>query len=158
MRCPFCNSEETQVKDSRPADDGSSIRRRRACASCGARFTTFERVQLREIAVVKSDGRMQPFDREKIFKSMQIALRKRPVKAEDVEAAVNEIVRTVETMGEAEIESTRIGELVMKTLARLDSVGFIRFASVYKEFSRPEDFHEFLGKLDSQDEVQDAAE
>ncbi len=147
MQCPFCKSEETQVKDSRPAEDGSSIRRRRACPACGARFTTFERVQLRDMTVIKSDGRRQPFDRDKIMKSMQIALRKRPVEMEEIEKSINTLVRDLETSGEQEIAASAIGELVMKALARLDSVGFIRYASVYKDFCRPEDFREFLSDI-----------
>jgi transcriptional repressor NrdR len=147
MHCPFCSNDDTQVKDSRPAEDGSSIRRRRACPSCGARFTTFERIQLREMVVLKSDGRRQPFDRDKVVKSMQVALRKRPVDAEGIETAVNSIVRALETEGEAEITTPQIGELVMKSLAHLDSVGYIRYASVYKDFRKPEDFDDFLSGL-----------
>ncbi len=147
MRCPFCGNEETQVKDSRPTEDNSAIRRRRACPSCGARFTTFERVQLREITVVKADGRKQVFNRDKIIKSMQIALQKRPVELETIEKSANSIVRQLETTGDHEIESKKVGELVMKALAQLDTVGFVRYASVYKDFRRPEDFNEFLHEL-----------
>ena len=147
MRCPFCGDNDSQVKDSRPTDDGAAIRRRRACPGCGARFTTFERVQLREMTVIKADARAQIFDRDKITKSMQVALRKRPVDAAQIEKAVSGIVRQLESLGESEIKSDRVGELVMKALARLDAVGFIRYASVYKDFCQPDDFHEFLREL-----------
>ena len=147
MRCPFCLHEETQVKDSRPTEDTSCIRRRRACPSCGARFTTFERVQLREMTVVKSGGRRQPFDRDKMLKSMQIALQKRPIELETIEKAANSVVRQLESHGEAEISSKYIGELVMKAMAQLDTIGYIRYASVYKDFREPEDFNEFLEDL-----------
>ena len=148
MRCPFCSSEETQVKDSRPTEDNSAIRRRRSCPSCGARFTTFERVQLREMTVIKAGDRKQPFDRDKMIKSMQIALRKRPVELEDIEKSANSIVRQLESMGDAEINSDDIGELVMKALARLDMVAYIRYASVYKDFRKPEDFNDFLEEVE----------
>ena len=148
MRCPFCSSEETQVKDSRPTEDNSAIRRRRSCPSCGARFTTFERVQLREMTVLKAGDRKQPFDRDKMIKSMQIALRKRPVELEDIEKSANSIVRQLESMGDAEINSDNIGELVMKALARLDMVAYIRYASVYKDFRKPEDFNDFLEEVE----------
>lgn len=147
MRCPFCGDEETQVKDSRPTEDNSAIRRRRSCPKCEERFTTFERVQLREMTVVKSGNRKQPFDRDKIIKSMQIALRKRPVELEEIEKSANGIVRQLETQGEQEINSRQIGELVMKALIELDAVGYIRYASVYKDFREPEDFNEFLDDL-----------
>lgn len=147
MRCPFCGHEETQVKDSRPSEDNSAIRRRRACPSCGARFTTFERVQLREMTVIKADGKPQPFNRDKIIKSMQVALQKRPVDLEMIEKSANSIVRQLESTGEHEIASKTIGELVMKSLAQLDTVGFVRYASVYKDFRRPEDFDSFLKEL-----------
>ena len=147
MRCPFCNHDDTQVKDSRPAEDNSSIRRRRFCTECGARFTTFERVQLRDMTVIKSDGRRQPFDRDKVTRSMQVALRKRPVDMEHIEKSTNAIVRQLETMGESEITAAQIGELVMRALARLDQVGYIRYASVYKDFCKPQDFNEFLEEL-----------
>ena len=148
MRCPFCSSEETQVKDSRPTEDNSAIRRRRSCPSCGARFTTFERVQLREMTVLKAGDRKQPFDRDKMIKSMQIALRKRPVELEDIEKSANSIVRQLESMGDAEINSDNIGELVMKALARLDMVAYIRYASVYKDFRKLEDFNDFLEEVE----------
>lgn len=158
MRCPFCANEETQVKDSRPSEDASAIRRRRACPACGARFTTFERVQLREMTVIKNDDRRQSFDRDKLMKSMQVALGKRPVGIEQIEKATNGIVRQLESMGDPEIRSDHIGELVMKALARLDSVGFIRYASVYKDFSKPEDFNDFLEDLKDLQAARDAAE
>ena len=147
MRCPFCGHDETQVKDSRPTEDNSSIRRRRACPKCGERFTTFERVQLRDMTVLKSGGRKQPFDRDKIIKSMQVALRKRPVELDEIEQAANDIVRQLESQGEAEIESDKIGGYVMKALIGLDIVGYIRYASVYKDFREPEDFNDFLDEL-----------
>lgn len=147
MRCPFCFDEDTQVKDSRPSEDNSAIRRRRECAKCGERFTTFERVQLREITVIKSGGRRQPFERDKIIRSMQTVLRKRPVELEDIEKAANDIVRQLESEGEAEVESRAIGELVMKALINLDVVGYIRYASVYNDFRDPSDFDAFVQKL-----------
>jgi transcriptional repressor NrdR len=149
MHCPFCSFEETQVKDSRPSEDGTSIRRRRACPECGARFTTFERVMLRELTVIKSGDKRQAFDRDKITRSMQLALRKRPVTAEHIERAVNGIVRQLEVSGESEITSFHIGELVMQALVELDKVGYIRYASVYKDFSKPEDFKSFVKELDT---------
>lgn len=147
MHCPFCSFAETQVKDSRPTEDGTSIRRRRACPDCGARFTTFERIQLRDIIVVKSGDRRQVFDRDKVIRSLQIALRKRPVTQEQVEKSVNSIVRQLETSGEQEVTSHRIGELVMQALIQLDMVAFIRYASVYKDFSKPDDFQNFVKEL-----------
>jgi transcriptional repressor NrdR len=147
MHCPFCASEDTQVKDSRPSEDNSAIRRRRACPSCGARFTTFERVQLREMTVIKSDRRKQPFDRDKMVRSLQVALRKRPVEVEEIEKAANEIVRQLESGGDPEVTTAQIGEHVMKALARLDSVAYIRFASVYHDFTQPEDFTALLREL-----------
>ncbi len=134
MRCPFCGGEDTQVKDSRPAEEGVAIRRRRACPACGARFTTFERVQLREITVVKSDGRRVPFDREKLARSIRVALRKRPVDEDRLERIVNGIQRRLETEGEQEITSRQIGETVMEVLKELDQVAYVRFASVYRQF------------------------
>ena len=144
MRCPFCGSEETQVKDSRPTEDSASIRRRRSCPDCEERFTTFERVQLREMTVLKSGGRKQPFDRDKIIKSMQIALQKRPVEIEDIETAASQIVRKLESKGEQEITSKTIGAAVMEALKDLDEIGYIRYASVYQNFREPEDFNQFL--------------
>lgn len=147
MRCPFCGHEETQVKDSRPTEDNSAIRRRRACPECEERFTTFERVQMREITVVKAGGRKQPFNVDKIIKSMQIALRKRPVELEQIESAANKILRQIETQGEAEIPARKVGEYVMRALIDLDVVGYIRYASVYEDFRDPEDFKKFLSDV-----------
>jgi transcriptional repressor NrdR len=147
MRCPFCANEDTQVKDSRPTDDNAAIRRRRQCPNCGARFTTFERVQLRELTVVKTNGQREPFDRDKLLRSMQIALRKRPVDPERVERVVNGIVRRLESSGESEIPTSVIGQIVMDALASLDQVAYVRFASVYRNFREAKDFEEFVGKL-----------
>ena len=147
MRCPFCSHENSQVKDSRPAEDGSSIRRRRQCEDCGARFTTFERVQLRDLTVVKSGSRREPFDRTKLERSIAIACRKRPVPQERIERLVTSIQRQIETSGESEVDSTRIGELVMNGLMALDPVAYIRFASVYKDFTEARDFEEFAGSV-----------
>ncbi len=147
MRCPFCGHEDTQVKDSRPTDDNSAIRRRRFCPSCGSRFTTFERVQLRELTVVKKGGGRAPFDREKLARSIHIAVRKRPVDSERVERVVNGIVRRLESLGESEIPSSVIGEMVMDALASLDPVAYVRFASVYRNFREAKDFEDFIGKL-----------
>lgn len=149
MHCPFCGHEESQVKDSRPADEGAAIRRRRACVSCGARFTTLERVQLRDLIVVKTDGRKEAFNREKIIRAMTTALRKRPVNEQKIEQVANSIVRQLETMGEQEIPTTKIGELVMKALTQLDIIGYIRFASVYKDFRAPDDFNDFLSEIEA---------
>jgi transcriptional repressor NrdR len=149
MRCPFCANEDTQVKDSRPTDDNSAIRRRRQCPNCGARFTTFERVQLRELTVVKKNGQREPFDRDKLMRSMQVALRKRPVDAERLERVVNGIVRRLESAGESEIPSPLIGQMIMDALAGLDPVAYVRFASVYRNFREAKDFEEFVGKLAS---------
>jgi transcriptional repressor NrdR len=149
MRCPFCGGEDTQVKDSRPAEEGAAIRRRRACPACRARFTTFERVQLREITVLKTDGRREPFDREKLARSIRIALRKRPVDADRIERVVNGIQRRLETEGEQEITSHQIGEAVMEVLKELDQVAYVRFASVYRNFREAKDFQAFLGQLDA---------
>ncbi len=140
MRCPYCGSLDTQVKDSRPTEDSSSIRRRRVCPDCGGRFTTFERVQLRDMVVVKRSGRRVPFDREKIMRSLEIALRKRPVEAERVERMVNGIVRQLESSGDSEVTAERIGELVMQGLKSLDDVAYVRFASVYRNFREARDF------------------
>jgi len=147
MRCPFCGHDDTQVKDSRPSEDNSAIRRRRYCPSCDQRFTTFERVQLREMTVLKDGGRKQPFDRDKIIRSMQVALRKRPIDLDVIERAADKIVRALESEGEAEIPSDKIGAYVMEALTELDAVGYIRFASVYKDFRNPEDFNDFLNKV-----------
>lgn len=148
MRCPFCGHEDTQVKDSRPAEDGAAIRRRRFCASCGQRFTTVERVQLRELTVVKSDGRRVPFDAEKLSRSIRIAMRKRPVQEERIDRIVNGIVRQLEASGETEIASHRIGEHVMDTLKNVDEVAYVRFASVYRDFREARDFEAFLGSME----------
>jgi transcriptional repressor NrdR len=148
MRCPFCGHDDTQVKDSRPAEDAAAIRRRRFCASCGQRFTTVERVQLRELYVMKTDGRRVPFDREKLNRSITIALRKRPVEDERIERIVNGIVRQLEASGETEIPSKQIGELVMDTLKEVDEVAYVRFASVYRDFREAKDFENFLGSLE----------
>ena len=147
MRCPFCGHEDTQVKDSRPTDDNSAIRRRRYCPSCGSRFTTFERVQLRELVVIKSNGSREPFDREKLMRSMSLALQKRPVDNDRTERIVNGIQRRLESSGETEIPSKVIGELVMDALSGLDQVAYVRFASVYRNFREAADFEEFIGKL-----------
>ena len=148
MRCPFCGHDDTQVKDSRPADDGSAIRRRRFCGGCGQRFTTIERVQLRELTVLKSDNRRVPFDRDKLARSIRIALRKRPVQEERIERIVNGIVRQLEASGEADIPTKQLGELVMETLKEVDAVAYVRFASVYRDFREAKDFEAFLGSLD----------
>jgi transcriptional repressor NrdR len=150
MRCPFCGNDDTQVKDSRPTDDNSAIRRRRCCAKCDARFTTFERVQLRELVVVKKNGEHRPFDREKLASSIAIAVRKRPVTGEQVEMLVNNVVRNLEGLGETEISSALIGEQVMQALSELDKVAYIRFASVYRDFREVGDFSDFVGKLGSE--------
>ena len=147
MLCPFCRSEDTQVKDSRPSEDGASIRRRRQCGACDARFTTFERVQLREISVMKRDGRKVIFSREKLERSFTIALRKRAAHENDVAMAINEIVRKLESTGEADVTSDYIGSLVMKALLALDKVGYIRFASVYRNFQDEEDFRDLLKEV-----------
>ncbi|VWX52122.1 transcriptional regulator NrdR [Novosphingobium sp. 9U] len=147
MRCPFCAHEDSQVKDSRPTEDNTSIRRRRQCGSCGARFTTFERVQLREITVVKTDGSRQPFDRSKIEQSVALACRKRSVDREKIDRLVSGVQRQVETLGESEVSSLQIGEMVMDGLRQLDSVAYIRFASVYRDFSEARDFEEFASTV-----------
>lgn len=158
MRCPFCGNLDTQVKDSRPTDDGSAIRRRRVCADCGGRFTTFERVQLRELTVVKRSGRRVPFDRDKLQMSVEVALRKRPVDAERVERLVNGIVRQLESSGESEVSSEAVGELVMEGLKGLDHVAYVRFASVYRNFREASDFHALLGELGDLQDVSVAAD
>jgi transcriptional repressor NrdR len=147
MRCPFCGHDDTQVKDSRPTDDNSSIRRRRQCPACGARFTTFERVQLRELTVVKKNGDKESFDRNKLERSLSIALRKRPVDAQKIERMLNGIVRRLESMGENEITADTIGTLVMEGLEALDPVAYVRFASVYKNFREARDFEKFIESL-----------
>lgn len=147
MRCPFCGHEDSQVKDSRPTEDGAAIRRRRQCEACGARFTTFERIQLRELTIIKSEGRRQPFDREKLERSVEIACRKRSIEPARIEKLVSGIQRQLETLGDSEIDSARIGEMVMDGLKTLDSVAYIRFASVYKDFSEAKDFEDFAGSV-----------
>lgn len=147
MRCPFCGNSDTQVKDSRPSEDGLTIRRRRFCASCNSRFTTFERVQLRELTVLKKNGERRTFDRDKITRSISLALRKRPVEPERVEQVINTIVHKLESLGESEIPSSLIGEMVMDALRDLDKVAYIRFASVYRNFAEAKDFQEIATKL-----------
>lgn len=148
MRCPFCGHEETQVKDSRPTEDGATIRRRRQCLNCGGRFTTFERIQLRELTVVKKSGSRAPFDRDKLARSIEIAIRKRPVDPDRVDRLVSGIQRRLESMGEAEIPSSVIGEMVMEGLSNLDPVAYVRFASVYRNFREAKDFEQFVEQLD----------
>ena len=147
MKCPFCQCEGTQVKDSRATEEGAAIRRRRVCHGCEARFTTFERVQLRELTVVKGDGSKEPFDREKLFRSFRLCLQKRPVKLEDIDRTVTSIVRELETSGENEVKSRRIGALAMERIAQLDPVAYVRYASVYRDFREVGDFDQFLGDL-----------
>ena len=147
MRCPFCTHEDSQVKDSRPTDDGAAIRRRRQCEGCGARFTTFERIQLREMTVVKSEGRREPFDRAKLERSIQIACRKRPVDPARIERLATAIQRQIETSGDSEIPANAVGGMVMDGLKALDSVAYIRFASVYKDFREAKDFEDFAGAV-----------
>ncbi len=153
MRCPYCASSDTQVKDSRPAEDSSSIRRRRVCPACGGRFTTFERVQLREILVVKKSGRRTPFDREKLARSVEIAIRKRPVDPERVDRMISGVVRQLESLGEPEIDSRRIGELVIEGLRSLDAVAYVRFASVYRDFTEARDFNALIDELENGDDA-----
>ena len=155
MKCPFCASADTQVKDSRPSDDNGAIRRRRSCPSCGGRFTTFERVQLRELMVLKSSGRRVPFDREKLERSLSIALRKRPVDPERVERMVSGIVRQLESLGETEIATSTIGEMIMKALRNVDEVAYVRYASVYRDFRHTDDFAKFLGDEGLGEDVRD---
>lgn len=148
MRCPFCSHEDTQVKDSRPTEDNSAIRRRRLCVGCGARFTTFERVQLRELTVMKKSGRRVPFEREKLERSLNIALRKRPIDPDRVDRMITGLIRRLESMGESEIPAETIGKLVMEGLESLDQVAYVRFASVYKNFREAADFGAFVGNMD----------
>ncbi|MFO1089630.1 MAG: transcriptional regulator NrdR [Hyphomicrobiales bacterium] len=152
MRCPYCGNSDTQVKDSRPSEDGSAIRRRRHCPDCGGRFTTFERVQLRELQVIKRSGRRVPFDRDKLMRSVQVALRKRPVDPERIERMVSGIVRQLESTGETDIPAETVGQLVMEGLRSLDDVAYVRFASVYRNFREAKDFEEVLGELSSEEE------
>ena len=147
MRCPFCGTEDTQVKDSRPTEDHAAIRRRRLCPNCAARFTTFERVQLRELTVVKKNGQREPFDREKLARSIYTATRKRPIEPERIERVINSIVRQLESSGETDVSTDQIGELVMEALAALDQVAYVRFASVYRDFKDVREFKEELEQL-----------
>ena len=147
MRCPFCGHDDTQVKDSRPTDDNAAIRRRRFCGNCGARFTTFERVQLRELTVVKSNGDKEAFERDKLVRSLKIALNKRPVDSERIEQVVNSLVRQLEALGEPELTTAKIGEFVMEALRALDHVAYVRYASVYRDFTSPGDFEDFVDTM-----------
>ncbi|MCY3754932.1 MAG: transcriptional repressor NrdR [Alphaproteobacteria bacterium] len=152
MRCPFCAHEDTQVKDSRPTEDNAVIRRRRSCPACNARFTTFERVQLRDLTILKSSGRRETFDRDKLKRSVAIALRKRPVNDDRLERMISSLVRQLEASGQSEFPSDRLGEMVMEMLADLDQVAYVRFASVYRDFREARDFEEFVGQLAEQDD------
>jgi transcriptional repressor NrdR len=147
LRCPFCGHDDSQVKDSRPTEDNAAIRRRRQCEACGARFTTFERIQLRDLTVVKSEGRRQSFEREKLERSVTIACRKRPIDPAKIDRLVSGIQRQLETSGESEVSASTIGELVMEGLKQLDGVAYIRFASVYRDFTEPRDFEDFAGSI-----------
>ena len=158
MRCPYCASLDTQVKDSRPTDDASAIRRRRICPDCGGRFTTFERVQLRELMIVKRSGRRVPFDRDKLQRSVEVALRKRPVETERVERLINGIVRQLESRGDGDIPSETVGELVMEGLKGLDDVAYVRFASVYRNFREAKDFEDLIGELTGEEPTDRPAE
>ena len=155
MRCPFCGELESQVKDSRPSEDGATIRRRRLCPECGGRFTTFERIQLRELMILKRSGRRAPFDREKLERSVSIATRKRAIDPERLERMVNAIVRQLESLGETELASSVVGEMVMKALKALDDVAYVRYASVYRDFRQTEDFARFLSDEGLNDDVTD---
>ena len=155
MRCPFCGHSDSQVKDSRPTEDNAAIRRRRFCPECGSRWTTFERVQLRELTIVKKEGEKAPFDREKLARSLRIALRKRPVEAERIERIVNSIQRQLEASGESEIPTKAIGQMVMENLKDLDQVGYVRFASVYRNFREAKDFEDFVENLGEIEAVMD---
>ena len=152
MHCPFCGAEETQVKDSRHTEEGAAIRRRRACTNCGAGFTTFERVQLRELTVIKENGKREPFDRDKLARSLNISLRKRQVDPERIERLINSIIRRMESSGDSDVPSKRIGELVMDGLSSLDPVAYVRFASVYRNFREARDFEDFVGTLGDRDD------
>tara|TARA_B100001123_G_C15057871_1_gene926315 strand:+ start:386 stop:856 length:471 start_codon:yes stop_codon:yes gene_type:complete len=151
MRCPFCSHENSQVKDSRPTEDNTSIRRRRICEQCGSRFTTFERIQLRDLIVIKNNNQKEVFDRDKMFRSLSLALRKRDVDQEKIEKIVNAIVRRLENSGESEIRTNLIGEYIMEALSNLDQVAYVRFASVYRNFREAKDFEDFLGNLDDKE-------
>ena len=152
MRCPFCAHEDTQVKDSRPTEDNAVIRRRRSCPACNARFTTFERVHLRDLTILKSSGRRETFDREKLKRSVAVALRKRPVDDDRLERMISSLVRQLEASGQSEFPSDRLGEMVMEMLADLDQVAYVRFASVYRDFREAKDFEEFVGQLSDRDD------
>ena len=152
MRCPFCGEPESQVKDSRPTEDGAAIRRRRLCPQCGGRFTTFERVQLRELTILKRSGRRTPFDREKLVRSITVATRKRPIDPDRIERMVSGIVRRLESLGETELPSHVVGEMVMKALKALDEVAYVRYASVYRDFRQSDDFARFLSEEGLSDE------
>ena len=155
MRCPFCGHAESQVKDSRPSEDGAAIRRRRMCPECGGRFTTFERVQLRELIILKRSGRRSPFDRDKLVRSIMLAMQKRPVDPERVERMINGIVRQLESMGETELPSSTVGEMDIKALKSLDDVAYVRYASVYRDFKETSDFAKFLTEEGLSDVVED---
>jgi transcriptional repressor NrdR len=148
MRCPFCSNQDSQVKDSRPTEDNTAIRRRRICDQCGSRFTTFERIQLRDLVVIKSNSEKETFDRDKTFRSLSLALRKRNIEQEKIEKIVNAIVRKLENSGETEVKSSLIGEYIMDALSQLDQVAYVRFASVYKNFREVKDFEDFLDNLE----------
>ena len=148
MRCPFCSHENSQVKDSRPSDDNTSIRRRRFCEKCGSRFTTYERIQLRDLIVVKKNNQKEIFDRDKMYRSISLALRKRNIEQEKIEKIVNAIVRKLENSGDTEVKTNLIGEFIMEALSHLDQVAYVRFASVYKNFREVKDFEDFLGNLE----------
>jgi transcriptional repressor NrdR len=147
MKCPFCGEENTIVKDSRPTEDGISIRRRRQCPKCDSRFTTFERIQMRELIVIKKNGEKRPFDREKMLRSIETAVRKRSISDEEIEILVNNLVKKLESLGENEIKTSKIGKIIMDELSQLDQVAYVRFASVYKDFNDSKDFLEFIGKI-----------
>ena len=152
MRCPFCSNHDSQVKDSRPTEDNTAIRRRRICDQCGSRFTTFERIQLRDLIVLKTNGKKEVFDRDKMFRSLSLALRKRNVDQEKIEKIVNAIVRKLENFGDTEVKTTLIGEYIMEALSHLDQIAYVRFASVYKNFREVKDFEDFLGNLEDNPE------
>jgi len=152
LKCPFCNKDDTEVKDSRPTEDNAVVRRRRVCQACGARFTTFERVQLRELTILKKTGKRAPFDSEKLYKSINIACRKRPVDSDQIDRIVSGIQRQLESSGQNEIASSIVGEMVMNALSELDKIAYVRFASVYKNFKEAQDFEEFVGQLHEESE------
>ena len=152
MRCPFCSNQDSQVKDSRPTEDNTAIRRRRICDQCGSRFTTFERIQLRDLIVLKTNGKKEVFDRDKMFRSLSLALRKRNIDQEKIEKIVNAIVRKLENYGDTEVKTTLIGEYIMEALSHLDQIAYVRFASVYKNFREVKDFEDFLGNLEDNPE------